>query len=288
MDREHFQPLLTRRAFLQGLPVAAAALATTTSGKAAASTETFTFFQINDLHYADADCGRWFRAVVEQMKASAPKAQLCLLCGDLANEGKQEAVAGIKETFEALGIPLMPVPGNHDFDSAESRTGYDAVFPGKLNYTFTHGGWQFVGLDTTMGTKYEKTSISDTTLAWLDAEVPKLDPQVPTIVFTHFPLGEGVTYVPVNASAVVERILKLNLVAAFSGHWHGASERQAGKAALTTNRCCARVRGNVDGSPLKGWFVCETKTDGSLTRRFVEFRAPADIPVPGPPPKPKK
>ena len=282
MDFETFQPLLTRREFLQGLPVAAAAFGSAASANAVSATETFTFFQINDLHYSDEDCGRWFRAVVEQMKASAPHAQLCLLCGDLADKGAEAAIAGVKAAFGELEIPLLPVPGNHDFDPGESRAGYDAMFPGKLNYTVTHGGWQFIGLDTTMGTNYDKTSIADSTLEWLDAEILKLDPQAPTVVFTHFPLGEGVTYRPLNASAVVERILKLNLVAAFSGHWHGASERQAGKAALTTSRCCARVRNNADRSLQKGWFVCETKADGSLTRRFVEFRAPADIPVPAP------
>jgi hypothetical protein len=30
---------------------------------------------------------------------------------------------------------------------------------------------------------------------------------------------------------------------------------------------------------LKGWFVCQTRPDGTLVRRFVEFRAPTDIPT---------
>jgi hypothetical protein len=184
-------------------------------------------------------------------------------------------------------MPLLPVPGNHDFDSAESRAGYDAVFPGKLNYSLEHRGWQFVGLDTTMGTKYDKTTIAEATLAWLDETLPKLSATAPTVAFTHFPLGEDVTYRPLNAPAVLERILKLNLVAAFSGHWHGASERKTASAMLTTSRCCARVRNNADRSPLKGWFVCEARADGTLARRFVEFQAPADIPVPAAPaPKP--
>ena len=281
MNIEHFHPRQTRRAFLQSLPAAATALAVLPAWAAPSRStlETFSFFQINDLHYAAADCATWFHAVAEQMKASAPEAQLCLLCGDLADKGAEDALVGVKSSFGKLGIPLLPVPGNHDFDPAESRAGYDAVFPGKLNYSVRHRGWQFVGLDTTMGTKYERTTIAAGTLEWLDAEIPRLDPEAPTIVFTHFPLGEGVTYRPLNADAVVERILKLNLVAAFSGHWHGASERAAGKAALTTSRCCARIRGNADQSPLKGWFVCETRPDGSLARRFVEFRPPSGIPV---------
>jgi 3',5'-cyclic AMP phosphodiesterase CpdA len=277
---EVFRPDLTRRAFLGALPpgIAALSMAATQAGRAE-EPEGFTFFQINDLHYVDDDCGRWFRAVVDQMKASAAEAQLCLLCGDLADKGGEPALAAVKEIFGGLGVPLLPTPGNHDFTPEESRAGYDAVFPATLNHHRMHKGWQFLGLDSTMGTNYDKTEIAGGTLAWLDAELSKLDVSAPTVVFTHFPLGENVTYRPVNAAALIERLLKLNLVAVFSGHWHGASERAIDKATLTTSRCCARVRNNADQSPLKGWFVCQTHADGSLTRRFVQFQAPAEIPT---------
>lgn len=282
MNLEIFRPELTRRAFLSALPPAVAALlASRGANEAAPSGEVgaFTFFQINDLHYMQDDCGRWFRSMVEQMKASAPKAELCLMCGDLTDRGDEASERSVNEIFGALGVPIMPVPGNHDFTPKESRDGYDAVFPGKLNYSVDHKGWQFVGLDTTMGTKFDKTTIADSTLAWVDEALGRLSAKAPTVVFTHFPLGEGVSYRPINAGALLERLLKLNLVAAFSGHWHGASERKAANAMLTTSRCSARVRNNADRSPLKGWFVCEALADGSLTRRFVEFQAPADIPT---------
>ena len=280
MNCEIFRPELTRRAFLSALPPAVAAflVAARARADAGARGEPFTFFQINDLHYLHEDCGRWFRSMVEQMKASAPKAELCLICGDLADQGAESALNSVKEIFAVLGMPVLPVPGNHDYTPKESRDGYDAVFPGKLNYSIDHRGWQFVGLDTTMGTKYDKTSIAESTLAWMDEALGRLSNTAPTVVFTHFPLGEGVSYRPLNAAALIERLLKLNLVAVFSGHWHGASERKSGNAVLTTSRCAARVRNNADKSPLKGWFVCEALPDGTLTRRFVEFQAPADIP----------
>jgi 3',5'-cyclic AMP phosphodiesterase CpdA len=282
VNYELFRPELTRRAFLSALPPAVAALiaaARAEGADSAGEVGAFTFFQINDLHYMHDDCGRWFRSMVGQMKASAPKAELCLVCGDLADRGDEPSLRAVNEIFGALGIPVMPVPGNHDFTPKESREAYDAVFAGKLNYSVDHHGWQFVGLDTTMGTKYNGTSIAESTLAWVDEALGQLSAKAPTVVFTHFPLGEGVSYRPLNAGALLERLLKLNLVAVFSGHWHGASERKASNALLTTSRCAARVRNNADRSPLKGWFVCEALADGSLTRRFVEFQAPADIPT---------
>lgn len=277
MQFELFTQRQSRRQFLRTVPVLAAATALGADAPAG-----FTFIAANDLHYMAEDCGKWFRAMVEQMKADAPEAALCLLCGDLADGGDQPSLAAVRDIFGTLGMPLYTVPGNHDYTPANSRAGYDEVFPGRLNYRFLHGGWQFIGLDTTQGTAYQKTAISEATLAWLDAE--PLDTKLPTLVFTHFPLGEGVTYRPLNAPAALERLIRLNLVAALSGHWHGASERTVphhaeSKALLTTSRCCARVRNNADKSPLKGWWVCKAKPDGTLERRFVEFRPPAGIPT---------
>ncbi len=275
MNPELFSAAQTRRTFLGTLALAAAGGGVSAAEDAQAGG--FTFIQVNDLHYSTDECGVWFRAVVEQMKASAPEAKFCLLCGDLADRGDAPSLSAVKTIFAGLGVPLHAVPGNHDYDSLESRSGYDVVFPGRLNYALAHGGWQFVALDTTMGTNYDDTLISDTTLAWLDAEIPMLDSRAPTVAFTHFPLAPGMTYVPRNASAVVERLLKLNLVAAFNGHWHGANEGIAGKAKLITSRCCARIRGNRDGSPQKGWYVCEARPDGTLARKFVVFRPPAEV-----------
>src|SRR5262245_17731028 len=165
MHFESFSQPSTRRDFLRTIPLFAAATAIAGENPAPSS-----FIAINDLHYLADDCGRWFRAVVEQMKAEAPGAAFCLLCGDLVDRGDRPSLIAVKEIFSGLGIPLHPVPGNHDYTPAGSRDDYDAVFPRNLNYRFTHGGWQFVGLDTTQGTAYDKTSIADSTLAWLDAE----------------------------------------------------------------------------------------------------------------------
>jgi len=234
----------------------------------ASTAKEFTFIAVNDLHYFDAQCGAWFRRVVAAMHDSAPDAALCLISGDVSDKGTAEELTATRDIFAALGIPVHTVPGNHDYITQTDRSGYDAVFAGKLNYRFMHGGWQFVALDTTEGLKSSNTSIAGVTIEFL--ETGQLDTDAPTIVFTHFPLGEGVSMRPKNAQTVLDQILKLNLRAAFSGHWHGASERMVSHATLTTNRCCSRIRQNADGSPLKGWFVCQAKSDGSVTRRFVE------------------
>ena len=266
-------PKVNRRDFLVSVALGSMA------GRVGASEgKGFRFIAANDLHYDKGVCRQWFTAMVEQMKRSAPDGVFCLLCGDLANTGERESLVAVKEIFGGLGMPVYPVPGNHDYGEKDGlRVGYDEEFPGRLNYRFEEAGWQFLGLDTTMGLKFSGTTIGEPTFEWLDGEMVKMDKEKPTICFTHFPLGEKVANRPVNADRLIERLLKLNIAGVLSGHWHGASEVPVGRGLMTTNRCCARVRGNHDRSLLKGWFVCEAKGDGTLERKFVEFKAPEGL-----------
>lgn len=235
----------------------------------------WTFLAVNDLHFAEpAVCGPWFEKVVLAMKASAPDAEFCLLGGDQANDGKRNQIAGVRDVFQGLRISVYATPGNHDYSDDGSRNDYDQLFPGQLNQMFEHRGWQVIGLDSTEGTKYINTNIQPGTFAWLDQNLPKFDASKPTILWTHFPLGPSAKYRPGNSNDLLERFRDFNVQAAFSGHWHGFTEATWRNALMTTNRCCARVRGNHGKTKEKGWFVCRVK-DGRVTREFVQI--PEDL-----------
>jgi hypothetical protein len=240
---------------------------------AAADETSFEFIAINDTHYIDGECRPFQANVVRQMRTDAPKAAFACHAGDISDRGTADALGTMRDLYGEEGLPVHPVPGNHDFITNADRTGYDEAFPGKLNYAFVHAGWQFIALDTTQGTDFADTKISADTLAWLDEHTSKLDLKLPTFAFTHFPLGEGVEMRPLNAAAVIDRLLKFNLKWVHSGHWHGESQNPAGPASLTTSRCCARLRTNRDGSPLKGWHVYRASAVGALSRRFVSLAA---------------
>jgi hypothetical protein len=240
---------------------------------AVADDGSFEFIAVNDTHYIDDGCRPFQANVVRQMRADAPKAEFVCHAGDVADRGGVPALTAMRNLFSEAALPLHPVPGNHDFITGTDRTGYDAVFAGKLNYSFVHAGWQFLAFDTTQGTDFSETKVSPATIAWLDEQCGKLDLKMPTFAFTHFPLGEGVEMRPLNADAVIERLLKFNLKWVHCGHWHGESLNPVGQAKLTTSRCCARLRANRDGSPLKGWHVYQAAADGTLARRFVTVSA---------------
>lgn len=234
---------------------------------------TFRFLVVNDTHAVSPECGPYLDGLVRQMKGEA--GDFLLHAGDVTDKGEKPYFALIHDVFGSLNRRLYPVIGNHDYGPGEDRTAYTRAFPLRLNYYFRHRGWQFVGLDSSHGLRYEKTTIQPATFAWLDDNLWRLEPRKPTVVFTHFPLGADVKYRPANADALLERFLEFNLQAVFCGHYHGLTERTRGASILTTNRCCALKRGNHDGSKEKGYFVCDA-AEGRLVRRFVEYNpAPA-------------
>jgi hypothetical protein len=234
----------------------------------------FRFVVANDLHCMSPQCGAWLEQVATRIHAEEP--EFCLLCGDLTEHGEPAHLATVREVFRRLDKPIYAVPGNHDWIEPASRRPYERLFPAQLNYRFDHRGWQFIGLDSTAGQRWERTSIQPATLRWLDDNLRRFDPHQPTVLFTHFPLGEAVHYRPLNADAVLDRFRAFNLKGVFSGHWHGYTLRWQGPAFALTGNCCALRRDNHDRSRAKGFLVAEAR-DGILTWRFVECPVPSAL-----------
>ncbi len=231
--------------------------------------DSFRFLAINDTHCMSLECGPYLEGVVAQMQRA--DAEFCLHAGDLTEKGERKHMETVKDIFSVLPGAMYPVLGNHDYLTQTDRRAYTETFPLRVNYYFRHRGWQFVGLDTTDGLRYEKTEIQPATFAWLRDYLPRLNKRKPTVLLTHFPLGMSVNYRPSNADALLDMFRDFNLQAVFNGHYHSFTEKKAGNVTLTTNRCCALKRTNHDGTKEKGYFVCEAK-DGRVTRQFVEYK----------------
>jgi hypothetical protein len=260
--------------------------------------EDFTFLCVNDLHYFDKNCDRFFQKMVEQMnatggedksagaaaadrkegdkeKAAKPaKPDLCLIVGDLAEDGTPAQLGAIRDHLKGLSMPTHIVVGNHDYlnpGPAGDRRAFEELFPRQINYTFEHRGWQVVALDTTEGRLATNTTVPRETLTWLGDNLPKLDKKRPTVLFTHFPLGFFMPARPKNADEVLQPFMDFNLQAVFNGHFHAFTERTRWHATLTTDKCCSFHHANHDGSKEKGYFVCRAK-GGKIERTFVEVK----------------
>jgi predicted MPP superfamily phosphohydrolase len=237
----------------------------------AGGSDNFHFVVVNDVHYLNAHCGKWFEGVVQRMKTHPEKFEFCLLAGDLTEHGKPEQMAPMRDLLPGLGKPTYVVIGNHDYRTPDDRRAYDHMFPGRSNYRFEYNNWQFVALDTTDGQRAYGTSVKPHTLHWLDETLPKLDKKRPTVVFTHFPLGPHVITRPDNARQLLARFKEYNLQAVFCGHYHGFTERHVRETTLTTNRCCSLWHPNHDGTKEKGYFLCHAK-EGMIERTFIQAK----------------
>jgi predicted phosphodiesterase len=242
-----------------------------------ARADDFHFLVVNDTHAFDEKNDKedkdveWLERVVKQMKGHDQKPVFCLHLGDVSDRGKKDELEKGRDAFKKLGLPVYYVPGNHDYKAPDDRNAFEECFPKSLNYHFDHGGWQLVAIDSTDGKKAVLANVQKDALKYLDDTLPKMDKKKPMILFTHFPLGPGHITRPSNAEEVLARFKDYNLRAVFSGHYHALTERTVGPVVLTTNRCCSLHRGNHDGSPEKGYFLCHAK-DGKVAHEFVEVK----------------
>jgi len=233
---------------------------------ASSTPPTFRFVVINDIHSRDQRCIPWLHKIAASIATHNP--DFILINGDVANAGLHSQLLPVKEILGALGCPLHATIGNHDYLTDTDHTPFDTLFPNSINYHFQRAGWQFIALDSTQNRTAAFTHIQPRTLAWLDATLPTLDPTLPTVAFTHFPLGEAILTRPLNAPDLLTRLSRLNLRATFSGHWHGYAERHFAHATITNSRCASWWRPNMDGSPQKGYFLCQTTPTQTLDHTF--------------------
>ena len=227
----------------------------------------------NDFHHAEEACDPWFAALFRQIGGHAGL-DFCLGVGDLAHRGQRTSFETIGRLAQLTRVPFYPVAGNHDCDVTGDTSLFAEVFPGRLNYSFGHRGWQFVALDSTAGTAWKDTRVTPATLTWLDSTLKTLAPGLPTILFTHFPLVAPAKYCVLNAEEVLARFVPFNLRLVLTGHHHARTEATRGTYDLVTNVCCSRVAPNHDGSKVKGYWLCRGSAGGRVTREFVPFAFP--------------
>ncbi len=233
--------------------------------------EAFSFVVANDFHHDSPACDPWFSALFAQMRTH-PGLACCLALGDLAHRGHASSIARLAALARNAQLPFWHVPGNHDNDQGPPLEAYAATFPHRINSVETIHGWQFVLLDSTTGKAFQGTAFSPATLAWLETTLTRLDPARPTVLATHFPLGDH-KFRPLNADAVLERFLPFNLQAVFCGHHHGVtSARLPQGGPLLTNVCCSRVAGNHDGDLRKGYWLCHVHPTSPLRIDFIPFQ----------------
>jgi Icc protein len=194
--------------------------------------------QISDLHikpqgslaYGKVDTAAALERCVVALNEFAPRPDLVVISGDLADTPTAEEYDHLKRLLGPLKLPFVGIPGNHD-----SRQMMRAAFPaatyafasGPLNQRLEIGGLDLVLLDSSVHGQ-PHGELDAPTLQWLDATLAS-SPERPALMFLHHPpFQTGIWHMDrqnlLNAgelAAVVRRHPRVQRIAA--GHVHRAT-----------------------------------------------------------------
>lgn len=153
--------------------------------------------QLSDLHvrpegmlYQDlVDSNALLAAAVARLNTLDPRPDLVLLSGDLVEKGTRPEYAVARRLLDALEIPALMVPGNHDDPELFRETFVDHSYlpdTGAMSYVAgDRGAVRVVALDVTVPGRHHG-EVTEEAAAWLDAVLGEEQAR-PTVVMMHQP-----------------------------------------------------------------------------------------------------
>jgi 3',5'-cyclic-AMP phosphodiesterase len=222
------------------------------------------FAVMGDIRNGDAI----FKTELGEAKRSG--AEFVMILGDLVPSNRPENYYHFAEMLEKSPLPVLVLPGNHDYGrngSARYRENF-----GPTDYAFDMGGYHFITLDNAL----EK--LTDSQLTWLEKE---LQSPLPKMVFLHVPpatitrwAGHG--FFP-GAARFVSLMEKYKPERVFMSHIHAYDE-------LTRNgvRYVVSGGGGAELNEMLGkkaafyHFIMVDAASGKLTTRVVR-EAPQNV-----------
>ena len=209
-------------------------------GGAAASYKDFYFVQLSDTHWgyegpANPDAGVTLRKAVATVNALETPPEFIVFTGDLTHTTDDPAerrrrLAGFKSIVADLKVKQVRfMPGEHDA-SLDKGAAFKEFF-GETHYSFEHKGVHFIAVDNVSD---PGAKIGEEQLAWLRAELAKLDKNAPIVVLTHRPLFDLAPkwdWATRDGAAAIELLMPYSNVTVFYGHIHQEHHQMTGHIA---------------------------------------------------------
>jgi len=206
-----------------------AGCATRADGTSAAGNGDFYFVQLSDTHWgyqgpANPDSAVTLRKAVATVNALSTPPEFIVFTGDLTHTTDDPAerrrrLAEFKSIVADLKVKTVRfMPGEHDA-SLDRGAAYKEFF-GETFYTFDHRGVHFIAIDNVSD---PGAKIGDEQLAWLRADLARLDKQAPIVVLTHRPLFDLAPkwdWATRDGAQAVELLMPFANVTVFYGHIH--------------------------------------------------------------------
>jgi hypothetical protein len=209
--------------------------------RAAGVEQDFHFVQLTDTHWgfsgakANPDAGNTLQKAVARVNALSQQPDFIVFTGDLTPTTDDPAVrrkrlGEFRDIVSALKVKTVRfMPGEHDA-SLDKGEAYKEFF-GELRYAFDHKGVHFVALDNVSD---PTGSLGDDQIAWLAADLKKLDKAQPIVVLTHRPLFDlkpDWDWATRDGAKVVELLMPYQNVTVFYGHIHQEHHHKTGHIA---------------------------------------------------------
>jgi Calcineurin-like phosphoesterase len=228
--------------YASSLSACAAGRSSASAGPASAKKlrEDFFFLQLSDTHWgfsgpANPEADVTLKRTVETINSVDLVPDFVVFTGDLTHKTDDAAerrrrMAEFKHIVGGLNVKnLKFLPGEHDA-SADRGEAFREHF-GDLHYSFDHKGVHFVALDNVSD---PAGAIGLEQMAWLEADLRKIDADTAVVVFAHRPLfdlypeWDWTTKDGKDAIAILSR---RESVTVFYGHIHQENHHMTGKIA---------------------------------------------------------
>lgn len=237
---------IDRRQFLRlagyGGVVFASGLAGFTAGCAAtggeAPAEDFFFVQLSDSHWGfqgpavNPDAKGTLPKAVAEVNALDDQPDFIVFTGDLTHttddpEVRRQRMREFRDIVAGLKVQkIWFMPGEHDA-SLDNGAVYQEFF-GATHYSFDHKGVHFIALDNVSD---PRAHLGEAQLAWLAADLAKLDKKQPIVVFTHRPLFDLAPtwdWATPDGGQAIDQLMPFDNVVVFYGHIHQENHHSTG------------------------------------------------------------
>jgi Icc protein len=197
--------------------------------------------QLSDVHVRPrghlykgvADSNRMLADAIAHLHALDRRPDRVVITGDLVDEGRVDEYAMAVELLDALEIPWLVMPGNHD-DRSAFRAAFEghAYLPreGPLHFSVDAFPLRFVALDACVPGRHH-AEVDAAALDWLRTTL-EADRRTPTLLLMHHPpFACGIPYLDAyrcHDTEGLEAVLRGvdNVEAVLCGHVHRAMARR--------------------------------------------------------------
>ncbi|WP_420266766.1 metallophosphoesterase family protein [Candidatus Magnetominusculus dajiuhuensis] len=234
---------MDRRDFLRLIGIGGAVIVMETGNLVSAADkiaaqDTLTFVQLSDTHWGfndpkiTPDFAGTLKKGIAQINSMKSQPDFIIFTGDITHstDDPKERRRRMGEAREIIGglkvKDIKMMPGEHDagLDNGEAFQEYF----GKTHYTFQHKGVHFIVVDNASD---PSSSIGDTQLQWLSAELGKLDKDSRIVIFAHRPLFDLYPqwdWWTSDGAKAIDILMPYKNVVVFYGHIHQEHHHMTG------------------------------------------------------------